>query len=125
VTGGSFDYPYYGFQIIGGNPIDVASYEFIRGTSYRFVDGGASNSGHPFFISDQGRLTASTFTITSTGTFSTGIPAGGSLQFQLPSTFTGTITYYCVVVSHSNMTNTFKTENATLSTTNLNERALD
>jgi hypothetical protein len=108
VTGGSFDSPYYGFQI-GGNPIDVSSYKFVRGNQYRFVDGGASSSGHPFFVSDQGRLTKSTFTITSTGTFRTGIPAGGKLEFQLPSTFEGTLTYYCVVESHSSMTNTFKT----------------
>jgi hypothetical protein len=123
VRGGSFTSPFFGFQI-DGNSIDVSSYEFVRGNRYRFVDGGARGSGHPFFISDQGRLTASTFPITSRGTFSEGIPTGGSLEFQLPLGFTGTLSYYCVVESHAFMTNTFIISNAIVSTTNLNEPIL-
>jgi hypothetical protein len=123
VGGGSFISPFFDFQI-DGNSIDVSSYEFVRGNRYRFVDDGARGSGHPFFISDQGRLTASTFTITSIGTFSKGIPTGGSLEFQLPLSFTGTLTNYCVVESHAVMTNTFIISNAIVSTTNLNEPIL-
>jgi hypothetical protein len=106
---GNFTSPFYGFRI-GVNSIDVSSYEFVRGNRYRFVDNGANGSGHPFFISDRGRLTASTFTIKSTGTFTEGIPRDGSLEFQLPPNFTGNLTYYCVL--HTNMTNTFNISNA-------------
>jgi len=123
VGGGSFISPFFGFRI-SGNSIDVSSYEFVRGNRYKFVDEGARGSGHPFFISDQGRLTASTFTIASTGTFSEGIPRGGFLEFQLPLNFTGSLTYYCVVESHAIMTNTFNISNAIVSTTNLNEPIL-
>ena len=108
MSASSFSFPYYGFQI-GGNPVDISSYQFIRGNRYRFVDGRASGSGHPFFISDQGRVTASTFAVTSTGTFNTGILSGGSLEFQIPLNFSGSLTYYCVV--HPSMTNAFMISN--------------
>jgi hypothetical protein len=121
VRGGLSKSPFYDFRI-GGNSIDVSSYEFVRGKHYRFVNDGARVSGHPFFISDQGRLPASNLTITSGGSFNTGIPEKGSLEFVLPPNFTGTLTYYCV---HAPMTNTFNTSNAIMSTTNFNERAFN
>lgn len=87
--------------------MDVESYEFIPGSQYRFVGGASLDDNHPFFISDQGRLTASSsFDITSTKAYNTGIKAGESLNFELPSDFSGTLTYYCV--PHTQMTNTFK-----------------
>ena len=105
VTGGLLEFPYYSFQV-EGNPMIVSSYKFIRGNHYKFVDRGTRASAYPFFMSDQGRVTASTFPINSTGNYRTGIPPGGSLDFQLPLNFAGTLTYYCT--THQQMTNTFK-----------------
>ena len=66
VSNGGFSYPYYKFTV-GSSTLDVATYEFVRGSKYRFVGGDSSLSNHPFFVSDQGRLTpSSSFSITST-----------------------------------------------------------
>ena len=106
VSNGGFTSPYYKFKV-GGSEINVATYEFVRGSKYKFVGEGAGLSVYPFFISDQGRLTASSsFNITSTKAYNTGISAGESLEFQLPSNFEKSLTYYCV--PHTSMTNTFK-----------------
>jgi hypothetical protein len=112
VIGGSLNLPYYDFTI-GGNPID-STYEFIRGLRYKFVKPIPENT-HPFFISNQGPLTASTFPITSTATFNTGITAGGSLEFQIPSNFVGDLTYYCVLHA-SIMVKTFTISSTTTTT---------
>jgi hypothetical protein len=107
VTGGSFTSPYYTFQDSEGNTLNpsTSSLLLIPGSTYRFINGGISSS-HPFFISDVGRRQSSTFTIESEGSQTSGLPPGGSLQFQLPSDFDGTLYYYCV--PHTSMTNTFQ-----------------
>jgi hypothetical protein len=87
--------------------LDVTTYEFIPGSIYKFVGGPSLSPNHPFFISDLGRVTASSsFVITSTKAYNTGIEVGESLEFQLPLDFAGTLTYYCV--PHDVMTKTFK-----------------
>jgi hypothetical protein len=95
VSNGRFDAPYYTFTV-GGSPIDIASYEFIRGQTYKFVYTG--DSTHPFFINN-----ASSFPITSTGTPTTGIYGGNSLQFQIPLNYQlqYPLYYYCVNPSHN------------------------
>jgi hypothetical protein len=92
VTGGNFAPPYYDFTI-GGNSIEVSTFQFFRGRRYKFSK---PDNDHPFFVSDRGVLAESTFTIKSQSTFQTGINAGRSLEFQLPSDFEGDLTYYCV-----------------------------
>jgi hypothetical protein len=105
VSNGSFTNPYYTF-LIDGSVIDISTYELIPGRQYKFVRQSGVTT-HPFFISDNGRMTTSTtFTTSSTSAFNTGIIDGGSLQFQLPSNFAGILTYYCV--PHEEMTNTFR-----------------
>jgi hypothetical protein len=106
VSGGSFTFPYFIFKEgLSGTTIDISKYEMIPGRAYKFVNGGISAS-HPFFISDNGRRTQASFTITSKGTYLTGIPNADNLEFTLPATFKGALTYYCV--PHTTMTNTFK-----------------
>ena len=109
---------YYKFTV-GGSEINVATYEFVRGSKYKFVGEGAGLSVFPFFVSDQGRLTASSsFNITSTKAYNTGISAGESLEFQLPSNFEKSLTYYCATDTEG--TNTFKIKPAlTVSPTSL------
>jgi hypothetical protein len=104
VGGGSFTKPYYQFSI-GGSVIDISTYGLIPGRGYKFVRTSGVTT-HPFFISNNGRVSASTFTISSTKAYNTGIVGSESLEFQLPSNFTGALTYYCV--PHEEMTNTFK-----------------
>jgi hypothetical protein len=104
VSTGTFTYPYYTF-IIDGSVIDISAYDLIPGGHYKFVRQPLVTT-HPFFISDNGRVTASSFTISSTKAFNAGIVNGESLEFQLPSDFVGTLTYYCV--PHEEMTNTFR-----------------
>jgi hypothetical protein len=104
VSGGSFTKPYFIFKEgLTGTTIDISKYEMIPGRTYKFVNGGISAS-HPFFISDNGRGKQASFTITSKGTYLTGV--SDNLEFTLPATFKGTLTYYCV--PHTSMTNTFK-----------------
>jgi hypothetical protein len=84
VSNGGFTFPYYKFKV-GGSTIDVAAYEFVRASKYKFVGGDSSLSNHPFFVSDQGRLRASSsFNITSTRAYScrgiTSVPA--SIKFR-------------------------------------------
>jgi hypothetical protein len=115
VSGGDFSSPYFNFEVDDDN-MDVESYEFIPGSKYKFVGGPSLSSFHPFFISDLGRETASSsFVITSTKAYNTGIKVGESLEFQLPSNFSGTLTYYCV--PHDEMTNTFNVASPTTTTT--------
>jgi plastocyanin len=107
--------PIYTFTV-GGSALDVTTYEFIPGSKYKFVGGSTLNTNHPFFISDQGRLTASSsFDITSRKAYNTGIKVGESLEFQLPLDFSGTLTYYCV--PHAEMTKTFKVASSATTTT--------
>jgi hypothetical protein len=113
-SNGGYISPYFNFEV-DGSALDVESYEFIPGSKYKFV-GGSSIDDHPFFVSDQGRLTASSFDITSTKAYNTGIKVDESLEFQLPSDFSGTLTYYCV--PHDIMTNTFKVASPTTTTMN-------
>jgi hypothetical protein len=94
--------PYYEF-LIDGSSIDVSTYQFFRGRRYTFSK---LDNPHPFFVSDQGVMTESTFTITSQSTFGTGINNEQSLAFQLPSDFEGDLTYYCVLHS-TTMAGTF------------------
>ncbi len=109
VSGGSLLKPYYTFkERLTGAAIDISTYAMVPGKDYKFVNGGISDS-HPFYISDTGRRKIPTFTITSPGaTHLTGIRANGAqyLQFTLPATFKGSLTYYCT--AHTVMTNTFK-----------------
>jgi hypothetical protein len=109
VSGGSFTFPYYTFRDSGRKTVP-SSYSddlllLVPGSTYRFINGGVSGS-HPFFISDIGRLEASTFDIVSEGSPTSGLPSGGTLEFQLPADFAGSLYYYCV--PHIDMTNTFK-----------------
>ena len=84
VSNGGFTSPDYKFKV-GGSEINVTTYEFVRGSKYTFVGGDSSLSNHPFFVSDQGRLRASSsFNITSTRAYScrgiTSVPA--SIKFR-------------------------------------------
>jgi hypothetical protein len=100
VSAGDFTAPYYTFTV-EGSAVDVASYEFIKGQTYKFVSTG--DDVHPFFIGDvysAGANPGSSFPITSTGTPATGIYDGNSLQFQLPLNFSNILYYYCVVPTH-------------------------
>ena len=53
VSNGGFTFPYYKFKV-GGSTIDVAAYEFVRGSKYKFVGGDGGLSVYP--LSDSVKL---------------------------------------------------------------------
>lgn len=65
VSGGQFSSPYYFFTDETGNNIDMSTYEFMRGRTYRFESNGISSS-HPFEIRYNKGVTQSN-SITGTG----------------------------------------------------------